>query len=166
MEKYHWTYLNNGYREEVTNMWRGDGTMDIIARRLGYRFVLDKAILTPEPKVGQEFKAYFVLRNVGFAAPNNKRDVELVFVDDASGKKYVYPQTAADPRFWLPEEEHRFTLACTLNDMAPGQYKLYLHLPDPYPSIHNDPRFSIRLANENVWDEKTGYNYIATINVE
>ena len=166
MEKYHWTYLNNGYREEVTNMWRGDGTMDIIARRLGYRFVLDKAVLTPSPKVGQEYKAYFVLRNVGFAAPNNKRDVELIFVDAASGKKYVYPQTAADPRFWLPEEEHTFTLACTLADMTPGQYKLYLNLPDPYPSIHDDPRFSIRLANKNMWDEATGYNYITTINVE
>ena len=166
MERYHWTYINKDYRESVTGMWRGDGTMDIMLRRLGYRFVLDKAILTPAPKVGEDFKAYFVLRNVGFAAPNNKRDVELVFVDAASGKKYVYPQTAADPRFWLPEEEHKFTLACTLNDMAPGQYKLYLNLPDPYPSIHDDPRFSIRLANENVWEEETGYNYLTTVNVE
>ena len=67
---------------------------------------------------------------------------------------------------WLPEEEHKFTLACTLNDMEPGNYKLYLNLPDPYESIHNDPRFSIRIANENMWEAETGYNYIATINVE
>ena len=166
MAKFHWSYLNRDYREAVTNMWRQDKTMDTILTRLGYRLVLEKAILTPKPKVGQEFKAYFVLRNVGFAAPNNKRDVELVFVDAASGKKYVYPQTAADPRFWLPGEDHKFTLACTLNDMAPGQYKLYLNLPDPYPSIHDDPRFSIRLANENVWEEETGYNYLTTVNVE
>ena len=53
-----------------------------------------------------------------------------------------------------------------LYDMASGEYKLYLNLPDPYESIHNDPRFSIRLANENVWEAETGYNYIATINVE
>jgi hypothetical protein len=96
----------------------------------------------------------------------NPRDVELVFVNaNDPNKKHVFKQDV-DPRFWLPGEDHNFTLACTLNDMVPGEYKLYLNLPDPYPSIHNDPRFSIRLANENVWDEKTGYNYIATINVE
>ena len=166
MEKYHWTYLNRDYREEVTGMWRADGTMDTILHRLGYRFVLDKAILTPAPKAGNSFEAYFQLRNVGFAAPNNKRAVELVFVNAASGRKHVFPQTAADPRFWLPGELHKFTLACTLSDMEPGQYKLYLNLPDPYPSIHDNPYFSIRLANKNMWDEATGYNYITTINVE
>ena len=167
MERFHWSYLNLGYREEVTGMWRKDGSMKTIQRRLGYRLVLDKAILTPKPKVGQEFKAYFVLNNRGFAAPMNKRDVELIFVNtsDAS-KKYVFPQESVDPRFWLPGEEHKFTLACTLNDMASGEYKLYLNLPDPYESIHNDPRFSIRIANENMWEAETGYNYIATINVE
>ena len=168
MARYHWTYINRDYREEVTRMWRNDGTWDIMLRKLGYRFVLDKAIITPKPKTGKEFKAYFVLRNVGFAAPVNKRDVELVFVStDAPVKKYVFPQESVDPRFWLPEEEsHKFTLACTLNDVAPGQYKLYLNLPDPYPSLHNDPRYSIRLANENMWENATGYNYIATITVE
>lgn len=167
MARFHWTYINRDYREEVTRMWRNDGTMDIMLRKLGYRLVLDKAILTPKPHTGQEYKAYFVLRNIGFAAPVNKRAVELIFVSTENGKKYVFPQESVDPRFWLPEEEsHKFTLACTLNDMTPGQYKLYLNLPDPYPSLHNDPNFSIRLANENMWEEATGYNYIATINVE
>ena len=167
MAKYHWSYLNRDYREDITRMWRQDGTMDTILHRIGYRLVLEKAILTPEPKVGQEYKAYFVLNNRGFAAPMNPRDVELIFVNasDAS-KKYVFPQESVDPRFWLPEEEHKFTLACTLNDMASGEYKLYLNLPDPYESIHNDPRFSIRIANENMWDEATGYNYLTTVTVE
>ena len=167
MAKFHWSYLNRDYREAVTNMWRQDKTMDTILTRLGYRLVLEKAILTPKPKVGQEFKAYFVLHNVGFAAPMNPRDVELIFVNASeASKKYGFPQESVDPRFWLPEEEHKFTLACTLTDMASGEYKLYLNLPDPYESIHNDPRFSIRIANENMWEAETGYNYIATINVE
>ena len=166
MEKYHWTYINRDYRETVTNMWRKDGTMTEMLKRLGYRLVLDKAILTPQPKAGEDFKAYFVLNNVGFAAPINKRDLELVFVNLSSGKKHIFPQTAVDPRFWLPGEEHRFTLTARLNDLTPGKYKLYLNLPDPYPTLHNDPRYSIRLANENVWEEKTGYNYIATITIE
>jgi hypothetical protein len=165
MAKYHWSYLNRDYREDITNMWRQDGTMDSILTRLGYRLALEKVILTSNPKVGKTFEAYCVMNNRGFAAPMNKRDVELIFVNAETGAEYVFPQTE-DPRFWMPGETSKFTLACTLTDMTPGSYKLYLNLPDPYESIHDDPRFSIRLANENVWDEATGYNFIATVNVE
>ena len=164
MRTFHWSYLNRDYRESVTRMWRSDGTMDTILHKIGYRLVLDKAIITPNPKAGNAFEAWFKLRNVGFAAPMNKRDLELVFVCTDTGKKYIFPQEE-DPRFWLPGT-HKFTLACTLSDMTAGQYKLYLNLPDPYESLHNDPRYSIRLANENIWDESTGYNYLTTINVE
>lgn len=165
MAKFHWSYLNRDYRESVTNMWRQDGTMDTILTRLGYRLALEKVVLTAKPKAGNAFEAYCVLHNRGFAAPMNKRDVELVFVNTATGKKHVFPQTV-DPRFWMPGETQKFTLACTLKDMEPGNYKLYLNLPDPYPSLHNNPLYSIRLANENVWEQETGYNLIATINVE
>ena len=165
MAKYHWSYLNRDYRESVTYMWRQDGTMDTILMRLGYRLALDKVILTAKPVFERPFEMYCVLHNSGFAAPMNKRDVELVFVNaNNPAEKHVFPQTV-DPRFWLPGEEHKFTLSCVLKDFQEGQYKLYLNLPDPYESIHNDPRFSIRLANDNVWDAATGYNYIATINV-
>ena len=165
MEKYHWSYINRDYRESVTGMWRQDGTMDTVLRRIGYRLVLDKVICTPKPVVERPFEMYCVLRNIGFAAPMNKRDVELIFVNEYDpNDKHVFPQTV-DPRFWLPGEEHRFTLACTLKDLVEGQYKVYINLPDPYPSIHNNPLFSIRLANENMWEPETGYNYITTINV-
>ena len=165
MAKYHWSYLNRDYREDITNMWRQDGTMDSILTRLGYRLALEKVILTSNPKVGKTFEAYCVMNNRGFAAPMNKRDVELIFVNAETGVEYVFPQTE-DPRFWLPGETSTFTLACTLTDMTPGSYKLYLNLPDPYESIHDDPRFSIRLANENVWDETTGYNFIANVTIQ
>ena len=164
MEKFHWSYLNRDYREEVTRKWRRDGTSKTIQCRLGYRLALDKVVLTPNPKSGKEFEAYCVLRNVGFASPVNKRNLEMILVNTETGKKYVFPQTE-DPRFWLPGE-HKFTLKCTLTDVTAGQYKLYLNLPDPYPSIHDDPKFSIRLANENMWEESTGYNYLTTINVQ
>lgn len=164
MEKTHWTYLNRDYRESVTSMWRSDGSMDTMMCRLGYRLVLDKAILTQNPEPGKKFEAYFQLRNVGFAAPMNKRGLEMVLVKaNDPTKKYVYEQTE-DPRFWLPGE-HTFTLSCMLNAEMQGEYKLYLNLPDPYPTLYNDPRYSIRLANKDIWDAKTGYNYIATINV-
>ena len=96
----------------------------------------------------------------------NKRGLELILVSASDpSKKFVYPQTE-DPRFWLPGEEHKFTLSCTLDASMKGEYKLYMNLPDPYESLHNDPRYSIRLANKDCWDEATGYNYITTVTVE
>lgn len=165
MKTFHWTYLNRDYRESVTGMWRNDGTMDSMMTRLGYRLALEKVILTPKPKTENKFEVYCVLNNRGFAAPMNKRDLELVLVNTTTGKKYVFPQTE-DPRYWLPEKKHKFTLTCVLKDVTPGEYKLYLNLPDPYASLHNDPRYSIRLANENMWEETTGYNYLTTVIVD
>ncbi|MBO4454482.1 MAG: DUF4832 domain-containing protein [Paludibacteraceae bacterium] len=165
MEKYHWTYLNRDYRETVTSMWKAEGSWKTMLRRLGYRLALSKIILTTEPRAGEKYEVYFVLNNRGFAAPMNKRDLELVFVSTCDPtQKFVYPQTE-DPRFWLPGE-HRFTLGCTLDPNMEGEYDLYLNLPDPYPSLHNDPRYSIRLANSGMWDSETGYNYLTSVAVE
>lgn len=165
MEKYHWTYLNRDYRESVTGMWRSDGTMDTMLMRLGYRLALEKVVMTEKPVFERPFEMYCVLHNRGFAAPMNPREVELVFVNATNpSEKHVFKQDV-DPRFWLPGEEHTFTLSCTLTRFQEGQYKVYINLPDPYESLHNDPRYSIRLANNDMWEAETGYNYITTINV-
>ena len=42
-------------------------------------------------------------------------------------------------------------------------YEVYLNLPDPYSTLHDNPLFSIRLANTNMWNENTGYNYLTDI---
>ena len=39
-----------------------------------------------------------------------------------------------------------------------GSYKLFLNLPDSYVTISSRPEFSIRLANDVLWEAKTGYN--------
>ena len=166
MEIFHWSYLCNSYHPDVLSLWVEDNHYNEIKRRLGYRLALDRAVITTEqPAAGQPFEAFFQLHNSGFAAPMNKRAVELVFVKEGNpDEKYVYPQTV-DPRFWLPGKQHKFTLACNLDAAMHGAYRLCLNLPDPYPSLHDDPKFSIRLANDSVWDESTVYNYITTIMV-
>ena len=165
MEAYHWSYINRDYHPKIAKDWRADGSWEKIGRRLGYRLAIDRAVVTEAPKAGEKFEAYFRMHNSGFAAPVNKRGLELVFVSksDAS-KKFVYTQSE-DPRFWLPGE-HKFTLSCTLDKEMKGEYKLYMNLPDGYESLHDMPKFSIRLANENVWEEETGYNFISNIMVE
>lgn len=164
MENYHWSYLNRDYHTGVLNSWIKSKHMDEIKRRLGYRFVLDKAYPTQNPQAGEHFAVVLTLRNVGFAAPVNKRSVELVLVSVADPtKKVVYPQTNIDPRFWFGGETTTTTLHANLDSTLSGEYKVYLNLPDPYASLHDNPAYSIRLANNDIWDETTGYNYLTTI---
>ena len=166
MEKYHWSYLCNSYHPDILASWEGSGHYEQIKRRLGYRFALRWAKLPEDPKAGQQFDAQLAIRNYGFAAPVNKRDLELIFVSvNDPEKKYIYQQ-AEDPRFWMGGELHECTLSCILDSEMQGEYKMYINLPDPYPSLHDNPLYSIRLANENMWEEATGYNYITTINVQ
>lgn len=165
MELTHWSYINRDYHQKVIASWIKDKHMDEIKRRLGYRLVLDKALFTEQPKAGTQFIASVQLRNVGFAAPVNKRGIELIFVSKTNPtEKYVYDQSSDnDPRFWMPGETSMARLRCTLDAKMAGTYNVYLNLPDPYPSLHDNPAFSIRLANLNVWDEKTGYNKLGEI---
>lgn len=165
MAKYHWTYLCNSYHPDILNLWQTEGSMDEIKRRLGYRLVLDKCLFTQEPKAGEAFMATVELRNVGFAAPVNKRGIELIFVSKTNpAEKYVFDQSKDnDPRFWMAGETSYARLRCTLDTKMHGEYNVYLNLPDPYASLHDNPAFSIRLANENVWEEATGYNKLGEI---
>jgi hypothetical protein len=47
-----------------------------------------------------------------------------------------------------------------------GEYKVHLNMPDAYEVLHDHPSFSIRFANEDMWDEATGYNYLTDLTLE
>jgi hypothetical protein len=42
--------------------------------------------------------------------------------------------------------------------MPAGNYDLFLFLPDAAESLSQKSEYAIRFANENVWEEATGYN--------
>lgn len=162
LEKYHWTYLNRNYHEEVLQSWRNEKCYDEVQRRLGYRLVLKDGYFTRSPSASGEYEAALDIANVGFAAPVNPRDVELVFVaaDDAS--KVYRVSMDEDPRFWFAGETHTVYAKFNLpQEMGPGKrYNVYLNLPDPKPRLANRAEYSIRLANKDVWNSATGFNKI------
>ena len=163
MEEFHWTYINRDYHKDVLNSWFDGGYMNEIKRRLGYRFVLDKAIPSVNPTAGKEYTIILNIRNVGFASLHNPRTVELVFVSkNDPSQKFAYKQPI-DPRFWMPGETSTVTLRAKLDKQMAGEYGVYLNLPDAYDVLHDNPAFSIRLANEDIWDEKTGYNHLTDV---
>lgn len=150
MVDYHWTFLNSGYHGDVLSRWKKSGCMDEITDRLGYRLVLEEASYYKDAKAGEDFHIRLKLTNKGFAAPMNPRNAEIVFVA-ASGTQSRFP-LGSDPRTWhagTHEIETSFTLPL-------AQGTVYLALEDPL--LANNPSYSIALANNNVFDSKTGWN--------
>lgn len=162
MVDYHWSYLNKDYNKKVLSRWISEGCYDEIAQRLGYRLHIVEGCFLKNALTGKKYDVRFVIHNSGFAAPMNPRDAELVLVS-ASGEKTVYA-IDCDPRTWFEGTDNEVVKDIVL-PKAKGRYKLYLNLPDPIPSLHNDARYSIRLANKNIWDEATGYNLLTEIEI-
>ena len=158
MEDYHWTYLNSGYNGDVLGRWEKDGCMDEVKRRLGYRFSFSD-VYHSEISAGADMQVVLRIMNSGFAAPVNPRAVELVLVD-GNGKKTVFELNHIDPRFWFANKTAVINETVKIPADASGLCTLYLNLPDPKPTLHDNPDFSIRLANEGVWESETGYNKV------
>lgn len=153
---YHWTYTSGPVK--IFNGWKEEGCYDEIEKRLGYRLVLTDLHHTPKAKAGNDYRVVMEIKNVGFAAPMNPRDVELVFVD-GDGDKRVYRLDDIDPRYWFAGGQVTIDRTIRIPEDAAGDCALYLNLPDPEFALRNNPLFSIRLANADyMWDEKTGYN--------
>lgn len=157
MSRMHWTFIQSGFSEVVTNMWRANGTFDELNRRMGYRFQLVKGTFSEQVAQGNKISLNLQIRNNGFAPLYNERHAYLVLKNGT--KTYSLP-IASDPRSWLPNG-----VLTTVNEqiMVPstvpaGTYQLYLHLPDAYSTLASDPRYAVRFANTGVWDEETGMN--------
>ena len=158
LEMMHWSFLNSCYSRRILDTWVKDGYYGEISRRLGYRLELTHGSYQETAAAGSNFSFTLTLRNVGFASPYNPRLVELILVNVKKGTRYraILPQ---DPRFWFEGETQSFAYAPGLpEDMEPGEYKVFLNLPDPMERLYQRPEYSIRLANEGVAFTKDGYN--------
>lgn len=157
-EDFHWTYLNIEYNRQVHNVWKNGGCWDEIERRLGYRLSFAD-VYHSTPAAGQDMTVALQIRNTGFAAPMNGRGFEIILVD-GNGNKTVYDFDDVDPRYWFAGRTVNIEKAIAIPSDASGNCTLYLNLPDPKPTLHDNPRFSIRLANDGIWDEELGYNKV------
>jgi hypothetical protein len=148
LARYHYSYLNRDYNQDVLNSW-GQENLTEVAKRLGYRFVLEQSRVVS----GTDPSLEIVVRNEGWAAPYNPRPVSVV-LDGASGSVTV--PLDVDARTWAPEES--VTLTVPLDAVPAGRYTASLALPAAEPSIAADPRFAIRTANAGTWDAERGVN--------
>ncbi len=154
-----WTYLNEDYYRPVNDSWKIDGGMDNILRELGYRFQLSSGEYSNKVKPGGKFYTRIIIKNLGYAPLYNERFVELILKNRDNGERYRLRLTEIEPRFWQPLADNEIIAEAGLPQGIPeGNYALYLNLPAPEAAIYSNPAFSVRIANENVWEEATGYN--------
>ncbi|CAH1271827.1 Hypp4715 [Branchiostoma lanceolatum] len=155
---FHWSYLNPGFQQDVTNEWKQQGCYDRIGRHLGYRLELVSGTYRSAVPQGGTFCGRLEIRNVGYAAPFNPRQVKIVLQKDSVIVTSLVV-TGVDPRDWHPGSLHSVPISVQLpSNLASGNYQVFLWLSDPSPTISDRPEFSILLANTGVPDPLTGLN--------
>jgi Domain of unknown function (DUF4832)/Domain of unknown function (DUF4874) len=160
LEKMHWTSLRDepeGFGQPYT-LWRETGAYDEMSKRLGYRLSLANVQISKNVSPAKSLRVTLGLKNSGFASLHNRRLLEVVLRNTATGEEY-FATLSDDPRRWLPGETAQVAAEVSLpSDIVPGEYAVFLNLPDPAPSLYGRPKFSIRLANDGVWEDYSGYN--------
>jgi len=159
LERLHWSLLNGIYKEDVLARLDAGGCLEEIRRRLGYRFVLDRASFPARVAPGGELSLTVELHNAGWASPYNPHPVQVVLgVDDTEQRVTL---ASVDPRLWQAGEsvtiDVRLRVPATL---APGPYRLALALPDPEPRLAARRTYAIRFANDDTWDPDRGVNIL------
>ena len=165
LARFHWSYLNANFYTADLDRWRQEGCYDDISKKLGYRLQLVRSRFSPQLQRNRQLSGNVVVKNIGYASPFNPRGLELILRHQQTGKVYRLPLLKAasktqDPRFWLPQVgEVSVDIRTKVPQAAPpGTYEVLLNLPDPMPKLANRPEYSIRLANEQTWEAKTGFN--------
>ncbi|MDB5136362.1 MAG: hypothetical protein JWP37_2965 [Mucilaginibacter sp.] len=154
---FHYSFLNASYNVDVNDDWVTGGCMDEIKQKMGYRFVLRNATIPVSASKSGSISLSLNVDNIGYASPFNARPVQLILKNKSTGKVTAISFNT-DIRRWYTGSiklEDKLSLPA---GMDAGTYDVMLSMPDAAASITNRPEYSIRLANNDLWDSTTGYN--------
>jgi len=156
MEKFGVDFLNGDFNTAVHTELNSQGCWTEIKTRLGYRFVLDSAVLASTATIDRAYDVEINFHNDGFGKIYNPRPVYLV-LDNATYRHNILLDV--DPRTWLAGRSHTIQKSITIPpDVVAGTYNLHLWLPDADSSLQSDPLYSVRFSNSSTWDATDGYN--------
>jgi hypothetical protein len=166
-----WTEININFWKDAIEMWKerslpasgndpAETEFTRISRKLGYRLRLVDATFPISAKAGESFAISANLNNDGYAGVIKTRPIYLVF--DNGSQRYNIQLKNVDVRTWLSGAAELSPQTVSLpKEMAPGSYRLALWLPDAATGLQSRPEYSIRFANQDIWDSKNGYNVLS-----
>ncbi len=161
MELLHFSAINEAYHKGILRSWEEGGCYDEISNRMGYRLSLTTADFNEQVRPGGVLNLTVNLQNTGFASIINERSLYIVLV----GENEYKIKLDIDPRSWEPGLTTVTAKIHTPSNLEEGEYQLSLWLPDGYESLQENPLYAIRFANENIWDEVTGFNRLGNVTV-
>lgn len=145
-----WTTINRDFFLPFWNEVISVGNYEEILKKIGYRFVLNTSEIVP---TNSGFNLNLNISNTGYARPFKKRNVYLVFINTTTGE-VIKELINTDIRTW----ESSVSISQDFNLGLTGTFNLYLWMPDVDADLELKSDYSIRLANEDLWDSETGYN--------
>ncbi len=153
---FHWTYLNADYHRDVLTGW-GEGYREA-ERRLGYRLRLVSGTIPTRVRPGAPMDLRFRVTNDGYAAPTQWRPVYLVFRQGSTVRRVPL---AADVRALTPGSVQDATFRVTAPTTT-GTWTLGVWMPDAATRLRANPAYSLRLADQGMWEPATGINVLPT----
>ncbi len=172
----HTTYLNLRWNNTVIDNWKNtlyDGQDELykgksgfvyINNHLGYRFILKESKITSNIKQNDPLLIKLQIKNVGFANLINKKKVTLVLQSDTNTYEI---NTNINPTKWLSKSISNIpiVIANLPENIEIGDYKVYLRI-SCYGDLFTDNNYqTIRFANNNVYNEEIGANYIGKVTI-
>ncbi len=162
MELLHFSAINEAYHKGIIRSWEDGSCLQEITDRMGYRLSLTSADFNEQVRPSGILNLAVAIENKGFASIINERPLVVVLFNDSERYEVT---TSIDPRTWQPGTSS-FSIQLHIPSNADeGEYQLALWLPDAYETLRDNPLYAIQFANENTFDEATGFNSLGIIKV-
>ncbi len=160
MRRMHFSYLNAAYNVDVINDWDSAGCFSRIFNHLGYRLVLEKIVVPSIVKVNKSFNIQLELKNAGYASMYNRRPVQIVLRND-SGEYFI--NLSINPQYLFCGKHTVKESLILPAEIKRGNYDLFLFMPDANDNLVKRSEYSVQLANEDMWEQQTGYNNLGIV---
>ncbi len=168
----HTTYLNYEWNQKTHNAWRnqiyngidsvykGQNGYLYVENHLGYRYVLRSSKINPKNK---KLNINLDIENVGFANMINSKVVSFILKNEDT--IYEIP-TDLDVTTWMSQKTTPLNITLPLNDqIKEGNWQVYLRISKYGDYLTDNNYQTVRLANNNIWHEDLGANYVGQVNI-
>ena len=158
------TYLNYRYNKAVINYWgttlyEGKEFLDLIQKKLGYRWSIQTATLPQHFDFTHKVKIKLTLINTGFAAVALPYRAELIVSDD-DGIRRVIPIQGVNLQDLDPGKTLTISAILNISDVS-RRFSLGLRILETNMIHIADQRTLVQLANEGLFVQD-GINYFAS----